>query len=228
MNMAKFKCLLFFVYLFPGFAFSKNNLNSENLFNHISKSELLETTKLVWVLPVSRGFQTTIRLFEKLNNQWIDAGIAFPAVIGKKGLAALNEKIEGDMKTPQGLFDLKKVYGKQNYLETGLKYEIMTKDFKWIDDVNSPDYNKLVIGPTHAQSYETMYRDDELYDLVTVIEYNTAPIIKNKGSAIFMHLWRNSNQGTAGCIALSRSDITQILKWLDQRNNSKILLGSTR
>ena len=60
-----------------------------------------------------------------------------------------------------------------------------------------------------------MYREDEIYNIVCVINYNTNPIIKNKGSAIFLHVANTDYSGTAGCIALKQDDLIELLKNID-------------
>ena len=48
-----------------------------------------------------------------------------------------------------------------------------------------------------------MYRNDKKYDLLIPIKYNMIKPIRNKGSAIFIHLTENYKP-TAGCIALKK------------------------
>jgi L,D-peptidoglycan transpeptidase YkuD (ErfK/YbiS/YcfS/YnhG family) len=72
----------------------------------------------------------------------------------------------------------------------------------WCNDINSKYYNQLVTSPKKG-THEKMFRNDSKYDLVIVINYNTKKIIKNKGSAIFLHL-TNNYQKTEGCIAIKK------------------------
>ena len=51
-------------------------------------------------------------------------------------------------------------------------------------------------------------------DLVVVLGYNDRPRVRNKGSAIFVHLARPGYAPTAGCIALSRHDLKMLLSQL--------------
>ena len=73
----------------------------------------------------------------------------------------------------------------------------------WCDDPRSLFYNKLIKLPS-KYSHEKLYRNDNLYDLIVVLSYNTNPIIKNKGSAIFMHIAKASYTRTKGCISLKK------------------------
>ena len=69
---------------------------------------------------------------------------------------------------------------------------------------------------------EKLYRKDKIYDIVIVINYNTRRIIKNKGSAIFIHV-TNNYKPTRGCIALSLNDLEILLKII--KRNSKIKIS---
>ena len=69
---------------------------------------------------------------------------------------------------------------------------------------------------------EKLYRKDYKYDLLIPINYNTKPIIKNKGSAIFIHLTKNYKK-TAGCVALSKKDFLILLKLINSKTKIKIL-----
>jgi L,D-peptidoglycan transpeptidase YkuD (ErfK/YbiS/YcfS/YnhG family) len=71
----------------------------------------------------------------------------------------------------------------------------------WCDDFKSKDYNKLIKIP-FKYSYERLFRKDHIYDLVILINYNYRPTIRNKGSAIFIHIAKKNYQKTAGCIAV--------------------------
>ena len=80
----------------------------------------------------------------------------------------------------------------------------------WCDDVNSPNYNKL-ININKNEKHEKLFRDDGIYDLIIPINYNTNKTIKHKGSAIFLHLTNNYKK-TLGCVALKKNDFLILLK----------------
>ena len=46
--------------------------------------------------------------------------------------------------------------------------------------------------------YENFYRRDHIYDLIVTINYNTNPIIKKKGSAIFIHISKKKFKSKIG------------------------------
>jgi L,D-peptidoglycan transpeptidase YkuD (ErfK/YbiS/YcfS/YnhG family) len=43
------------------------------------------------------------------------------------------------------------------------------------------------------------------------------PIIKNKGSAIFIHVAKKNYKPTAGCVALKKKDLIKLLKYINKK-----------
>ncbi|MEN9391215.1 MAG: hypothetical protein RL017_513 [Pseudomonadota bacterium] len=189
-----------------------------SLINNIPNS----IQQLIVVKPFNR-FQAQIFLWQKRNNTWIKSTLAIPAVVGSQGVVAPEFKFEGDQKTPTGLYSLGPVFATQAF-KVKMDFKYVTAQDKYIDDPNSSNYNQWITGNTAAKSFEIMDRKDGIYDAGIIINYNTAPIIKNKGSAIFMHIWYGPNIGTTGCVAVSKDNILKIVKWLDKKQNPAILI----
>ena len=146
----------------------------------------------------------------------------YKCALGKNGIA--KRKKEGDKKTPAGIFSLGKVYYRKDKirsLKTNLKKIVIKKKMAWCDDPNNKFYNKLTF--TNDKSKEKLYRKDNLYNIIVVINYNIKPIIKNKGSAIFIHLAKKNYSGTMGCIGLKKKDLLDILKTVKKRTKIKII-----
>jgi L,D-peptidoglycan transpeptidase YkuD (ErfK/YbiS/YcfS/YnhG family) len=138
--------------------------------------------------------------------------LSFPCAIGKNGQAIL--KKEGDNKTPIGTWKPIKLYYRADRIKrplTSLPIAVIKSDDGWCDEPFDPNYNRHVKLP-HKTSYETLWRDDHIYDLVLVLNHNQRPRIHGLGSAIFMHLARPGYQPTEGCIALSKKHFECILK----------------
>jgi L,D-peptidoglycan transpeptidase YkuD (ErfK/YbiS/YcfS/YnhG family) len=110
--------------------------------------------------------------------------------------------------------------------ETKLTYRQATARDFWIDDPKSPDYNRWVTADQPpAVSHELMRRGDEVYRHGAVIEYNTAPVVSGKGSAIFLHVWRGPGRPTDGCVAVAEPDLLRLLKWLDKAQKPVVVLN---
>jgi L,D-peptidoglycan transpeptidase YkuD (ErfK/YbiS/YcfS/YnhG family) len=170
-------------------------------------------------------FLVTIRAVEKENAIWHLVFPAFTGSIGERGFAAVDEKKEGDGKSPTGIFPLGIAFGYDPSVETKMPYRQATEDDFWVDDANSEDYNRWVKGKPKATSWEKMKRDDDQYKYGVVIEYNMHPIIKGKGSAIFLHVWK-PGESTLGCVAVSEEMMLKILEWLDPAKKPLIIMGT--
>ena len=146
--------------------------------------------------------------------------LKFRCALGKAGIG---KKVrEGDSITPRGIFKLVKVFyraDKIKNLKTPLKKIRIKKNMGWCDDSKSKFYNKLIRLPSNF-GCEKLYRSDRLYDLVVVLNYNLNPIMKNKGSAIFIHVAKKTFKKTEGCIALNKENLINLLSVI--RKNTKI------
>jgi L,D-peptidoglycan transpeptidase YkuD (ErfK/YbiS/YcfS/YnhG family) len=147
-----------------------------------------------------------------------------PVALGRNGIAAKDAKKEGDGYTPSGIYLITTAFGYTDQINTKLNYRKVTDNDFWVDDINSPQYNQWVSGRPQAQSFEEMRRKDNLYAQGAIIEYNTNPIVPGKGSAIFLHIWRNYYKPTAGCVATSQRNIRRLLQWLDKDKGAMIVL----
>ena len=144
----------------------------------------------------------------------------FKCCIGKNGLKTY--KIEGDKSTPKGKFELGTLYWRKdriNKIETSLNKKIIRKNMHWCNDINSSNYNKEITN--RKIKSEKLFRKDNKYDCLILIKYNYKRPIKNKGSAIFLHLTKDYKK-TAGCIAVNKKDFFIIAKILTKK--SKIVI----
>jgi L,D-peptidoglycan transpeptidase YkuD (ErfK/YbiS/YcfS/YnhG family) len=171
------------------------------------------------------SFLVTIHAVERTDGVWRLVFPAFTGSIGEMGFAAVDEKREGDGKSPSGIFPLGFAFGYDPSVETKMPYRQAIDDDFWVDDVNSENYNQWVKGEPRAASWEKMKRDDDQYKYGVVIEYNMHPIVKGKGSAIFLHVW-NDGESTLGCVAMSEEMILRMLEWLDPAKKPLIIMGT--
>ena len=142
--------------------------------------------------------------------------------IGKNGIK--KAKVEGDYSTPEGVFNLGPLYYRKDRLNNIIskkKAFPIKNNMYWSDNINSPYYNKLINFSDN--STEKLFRKDNIYDLVLVIKYNVNPVIKNKGSAIFLHICRKNYTSTKGCISIEKKDFLEILKDLGKHEKIKII-----
>ena len=146
----------------------------------------------------------------------------FKCCIGKKGLT--KNKVEGDKKTPKGIFSLGNLYYRKNRNTkpiTDIKSIPIKKKMGWSnDEKNKRFYNKL-IKTNKKIKHEKLYRKDYKYDYFIPINYNTKKTILGKGSAIFLHLTKNYVP-TAGCIAIQKKDFLILIKLINKKTKIKI------
>ena len=149
--------------------------------------------------------------------------LKFRCALGKAGIG--KKKVEGDNITPKGTFKIVKIYYRADRVKKmPSKFRLIkiTKKMGWCDDPNSKDYNQLINLPI-KYTYEKIYRKDSVYDLLIVLNYNIMPTIKNKGSAIFIHVARKNYKKTSGCIALKKNHLTKLIKAI--KKDTKVIIN---
>ena len=157
----------------------------------------------------------------KNKNTLIFDEFKFKCCVGKHGFS--KNKIEGDKKTPRGIFKLGNIFFRKDRVHipvSKIKKIPIKKYMGWCDDPKNPRYNKL-IKISKKIKHEKMFRRDNKYDFLIPIKYNMEKIIKKKGSAIFLHL-TNNYKPTNGCIALKKNDFLILLKLINNKTKIKI------
>ena len=148
--------------------------------------------------------------------------LKFKCALGKAGIG--NKKIEGDNITPRGIFKIVKIYYRKDRIKkisSEFKLFKIKKKIGWCDDPKSKQYNQSINLPTNY-THEKFYRKDNIYDLILVLNYNIKPIIKNKGSAIFIHIAKRNYKKTKGCIALKKNHLLKLVSVIKKNTKIKI------
>ena len=155
--------------------------------------------------------------------------------IGTNGLS--NEKVEGDLCTPKGLYNIGFAFGTKK-INVNYPYYIINDNMYWVSDSDNEYYNEFVEITNEEKEYpynymntnqEITWNDAEHlidypieYELALVIEYNINPKIPKKGSAIFFHI--KNKETTSGCISTNKENMLYIINWLDKNTKAKILI----
>lgn len=174
----------------------------------------------------------TLRRFERENRSapWRAVGSPVPVVVGKNGLGWGRGlrietgdgpvKKEGDGKGPAGAFRLGEVFGQSPDppARLAMPYQFLGQNVECVDDVRSTHYNRLVtrqqIDRADWTSSERMWAEP-LYKWGVVVEHNSGRPVPSGGSCIFLHIWRGSTSGTAGCTAMAEPALLDTITWLD-------------
>jgi len=149
--------------------------------------------------------------------------LKFKCALGKAGIG--NKKAEGDNITPIGIFRIVKIYYRKDRIKkiiSNFRPIEISKDMCWCDDPKSKKYNQLIKLPTKYNN-EKLFKKNNIYDLIIVLNYNMKPVIKNKGSAIFIHVAKKNYKKTAGCIALKKVHLLKLVKEI--KKNTKVVIN---
>ena len=139
------------------------------------------------------------------------AGQTWRCALGRGGVRV--EKQEGDGATPAGRLPLRRLLYRADRVAPPacrVPVEPLSPEDGWCDDPGDAAYNRRVRLPYPAR-HEHLWREDRVYDLIGVLGWNDDPVIRGRGSAIFLHLARPDLAPTEGCIALPERDLRAAL-----------------
>lgn len=134
-----------------------------------------------------------------------------PCALGRSGIS--HRKREGDGATPAGAHALVMVYYRPDRVrrpQTRLPVVAITRNAGWCDDPADRNYNCPVSLPYPAR-HEELWREDRLYDIVVVLDWNLDLPVPGRGSAIFLHLASPDFAPTAGCVAVTLPAMRRLL-----------------
>ena len=169
----------------------------------------------------------TIRVRAAAGNPrrgWLTAGpLTIPVALGRGGIRA--NKREGDGGTPKGQFRPRQLWwraDRHRRPQTHLPVRAIAPTDAWCEDPADRHYNRPV-RRGEGQGGDRLTRADHLYDFIVEIDHNTRPRIPGRGSAVFLHLACDNFGPTAGCVAMTRAAMLQLLRRLGPR--TKIMIG---
>ncbi len=196
---------------------------------------------IVSIAPNWNSVSGRLQCFERSGDRWKSATEPWPVLYGRHGLAWGRgvmgsaepgaKKIERDGRAPAGLFRMGKIYTYDRSLPAGSDYPFytVTTADAWVDDVNSPHYNRHVtIDPANPPPWfqkQKMRHNDFAYRWLLEIRHNSDPPVSGAGSAIFFHIRRGTQRPSAGCTTMAESNLIQLIRWLraEQRPHYALL-----
>ncbi|WFR97307.1 L,D-transpeptidase family protein [Rhizobium tumorigenes] len=175
--------------------------------------------------PVTRRTIITVRPAPGNRSRALVAfdGVVVPAAIGRNGRTV--RKREGDGATPIASMRLLSGFMRGDRLLTPATMLAMRRirpGMLWCDDPGHASYNTLVKAPFRA-GHEEMMRDDGVYDICLVLDWNISVRQRNRGSAVFFHLIRPGFEPTAGCIAVSLPHMRRLLSHVGKGSIVRVL-----
>ena len=143
----------------------------------------------------------------------VQAGhLTFRAALGRSGRTSC--KREGDGATPISAMRILHGYWRRDRISgpllTRLPMAAIDPTMLWCDAPDDANYNRPVSAP-FKPSHEEMRRQDGLYDICLVMDWNMSSRRRNLGSAIFFHCARPGYPPTQGCVAIDLCDMRRLL-----------------
>ena len=188
-----------------------------NVANDLTQPPPLVSQQLITVVaPSARSTYASARTWKRIEGCWSSAGGPYTARVGKKGIRA--NKREGDGATPAGTFAIAPtMYGNSPNPGVSSRYVRLRCGDWWVEDPRSPAYNSFQrVGCGRAPPFKVVSPDlsesPGAYAHLAVVEYNMHPVVRGRGSGIFLHV--QIGKPTSGCISLHRAALIQVLRWL--------------
>jgi L,D-peptidoglycan transpeptidase YkuD (ErfK/YbiS/YcfS/YnhG family) len=153
----------------------------------------------------------------------VAGSLVLPCALGRAGVT--RAKREGDGASPAGRFRLLGAFYRPDRMprpRTRLPLRALRPTDGWCDDPSDRRYNRLIRLPESAR-HERMWRDDHVYDVVLDVAWNRGPIVRGRGSAIFLHLARPGFAPTEGCVAIEPQKIERLLERLGPDTQIEIM-----
>lgn len=150
--------------------------------------------------------RASVYMYQKRDHKWKRI-LKCRGYVGKKGIY---KKKEGDMKTPTGTYGFSGAFGIKKNPGSKMEYTKVNQYLYWCGDKKY--YNRLVDirEKKHRCKGEHLISYKPQYNYGLFLNYNPKHKYK-KGSAIFLHC-KGKKPYTAGCIAVSQSNMKKILK----------------
>ena len=175
----------------------------------ITFADFAKNMSLQLVIVHTDGTGAEIRFFQNKDGVWDE----------DKSLSCKGSAGSGEASAPKGLYAIGEAFYQKIVPETGLDRFHITDDTYWITDPESPDYNKRAeLTSAGAKAVKMGGVSDYKYGFVIDCNAECDP---EKSSAVFFH---TGNSQAQGCISAPESNVLNLLKHLDAKQNPCILV----
>ena len=182
----------------------------------ISKFQVASSTnQIILVIPPNYTSTSAILYFYvKEGNKWVQRKET-NAYIGEYGLG---KEVEGDRKTPVGVYKFNFYFGIEKNPGTTLPYIQVNQSHYWDGDSESENYNTFVNNETYtefnASESEHLIDVNPGYEYALNMDYNKERT-PYKGAGIFLHCFTERTY-TAGCVAIHVDELRSIYKEINE------------
>ncbi len=210
--------------------------------------ERVGNARQVIVVEAPRWSSTegTLTAFEMSNGEWSVVQPTVRAQLGYGGLVRGDRRRQGTGTVPTGVFDVLSGFGRKENPGTPLDYIQVDRNDAWTYNPKVPStYNVFQDADRSWKSYggyvEELWDMGMQYDYVAVLDYNlpqgpirtddkgirrsSTPPNTSRGGGIFLHV--DNGKKTAGCVAVKRSVMRDLMKWLDPAKDPVIVIRVT-
>jgi L,D-peptidoglycan transpeptidase YkuD (ErfK/YbiS/YcfS/YnhG family) len=174
------------------------------------------------------GTYAELRTWRRSDRCWHAVAGPYVARVGRNGVSA--DRHEGDGTTPAGTFRIgRTMYGNAPDPGVRFRYRRLRCGDWWDEDPRSPTYNSfqhVACGrrPPFRVTTPGMWQQPRAYPYLAVIEYNMRPVVRGRGSGIFLHA--QTGRATQGCVSLPRAALVRVLRWLRPAAEPVIAIGT--
>lgn len=193
--------------------------------------------------PKWSATEGTLTAYERSGDSWSVVQPTVRAQLGYGGLVRGDERRQGTGTVPTGVFDILSGFGRKPDPGTELDYVQVDRNDAWTYNPKVPStYNVFQTADRSWKSYggyvEELWNMGMQYDYVAILDYNlpagpistdargirrsSNPPNTSRGGGIFLHV-DNGNK-TAGCIAVKRSVMRDLMEWLDPNEDPVIVI----
>jgi L,D-peptidoglycan transpeptidase YkuD (ErfK/YbiS/YcfS/YnhG family) len=194
---------------------------------------LPSTTKQVIVVTAATWSTTsaTLEAFARDGRgRWVRR-LSARARVGYSGMVVGSSRRQGSGKTPAGSYRITQSFGRYADPGTKLRYTKVGRDHWWVQDNASRYYNTMRRGSRGGfrrtergpRGSERLFRFNPEYNYAAVIDFNRPNPVRHRGSGIFLHV--HGRGATAGCVSVTQRQMAWLLRWLDPRQNPRIVIG---
>ncbi len=202
------------------FASTHEISDSPNWIKALAVAKDVNTKQLFVVAGMAKNKTTaTISMHERDEKGMWKQILSTPGYVGKNGLCADEEHIEGCEKTPMGVYKFNKDFGIADDPGCIMDYVKVDEDTYWSgDDREDMHYNEMVDSKDYPdlnkEKSEHIIEYEYPYQYCMNISFNDKGI-PGRGSAIFLHCLSSYKPYTGGCVAVPETIMRLIMQKAD-------------